>query len=207
MTYKYTHENITAIKLINIFSHAPKFPPASLKSPSLSLSDPTLCPQNLSSFFLLLQASLHFIEFYINDNRQCTLTSHLASFTPYNYFNIHPVGTYVNNMFLFIGGYYSNVWASLPAMQETWLRSLGPILGSGRSPGRGHGNLLQYSCLGNPTDRGACQATVHSVAEPDRLEQISRHTSIALYGYVTISLSIQLWMNIWAISILEGYYK
>ena len=37
------------------------------------------------------------------------------------------------------------------------------ILGLGRSPGEGNGNPLLYSCLGNPTDRGACQATVHRV--------------------------------------------
>ena len=41
---------------------------------------------------------------------------------------------------------------------------LGLILGSGRSPGGGNGNLLQYSCLENPMDRGAWQATVHGVA-------------------------------------------
>ena len=34
---------------------------------------------------------------------------------------------------------------------------LGSIPRSGRSPGEGHGNPLQYSCLGNPTDRGAWQ--------------------------------------------------
>ena len=33
----------------------------------------------------------------------------------------------------------------------------------GRSPGEGNGNVLQYSCLGNPMDRGAWQATVHGV--------------------------------------------
>ena len=37
----------------------------------------------------------------------------------------------------------------------------GSILGSGRSPGEGKYNPLQYSCLGNPMDRGACQAIVH----------------------------------------------
>ena len=37
------------------------------------------------------------------------------------------------------------------------------IPGPGRSPGEGNGNLLQYSCLGNPIDRGAWQATVHGV--------------------------------------------
>ena len=41
---------------------------------------------------------------------------------------------------------------------------LGSIPGSGRSPGEGNGNPLQYSCLENPMDRGAWQATVHGVA-------------------------------------------
>ena len=41
--------------------------------------------------------------------------------------------------------------------------NLGSIPGSGRSPGEGNGNPLQYSCLENPTDRGAWQATVHGV--------------------------------------------
>jgi len=39
------------------------------------------------------------------------------------------------------------------------------IPASGRSPGEGNSNPLQYSCLGNPIDRGAWQATVHGVAE------------------------------------------
>ena len=39
------------------------------------------------------------------------------------------------------------------------------IPGSGRSPGEGHGNPLQYSCLENPMDRGAWLATVHRVAK------------------------------------------
>ena len=42
---------------------------------------------------------------------------------------------------------------------------VGSIPGLGRSPGRGHGNLLQYSCLENPMDRGAWWATVHGVAK------------------------------------------
>ena len=40
---------------------------------------------------------------------------------------------------------------------------LGSIPGSGRSPGEGNGNPLQYSCLVNPMDRGAWQAAVHGV--------------------------------------------
>ena len=39
------------------------------------------------------------------------------------------------------------------------------ILGLGRSPGGEHGNPLQYSCLGNPMDRGAWQATIHGVTK------------------------------------------
>ena len=39
------------------------------------------------------------------------------------------------------------------------------IPGSGRSPGGGHGNPLQYSRLDNPMDRGAWQATVHRVTQ------------------------------------------
>ena len=39
----------------------------------------------------------------------------------------------------------------------------GSIPGSGRSPGEGNGNPLQYSCLENLMDREACQATVHGV--------------------------------------------
>ena len=39
------------------------------------------------------------------------------------------------------------------------------ILGWGRSPGGGNGNLLQYSCLENPMDRGVWRATVHGVSK------------------------------------------
>ena len=47
------------------------------------------------------------------------------------------------------------------------------IPGLGRSPGEGHDNPLQYSCLENPTDRGGWQGTVHGVAkESDMTEAI-----------------------------------
>jgi len=42
---------------------------------------------------------------------------------------------------------------------------MGLILGLGRSPGERNGNLLQYSCLGNPLDRGAWQAVGHGVTK------------------------------------------
>ena len=46
----------------------------------------------------------------------------------------------------------------------------GSVPGSGRSPGGGNGNPLQYSCLENPMDREVCQDTVHRVAESDMTE-------------------------------------
>ena len=59
------------------------------------------------------------------------------------------------------------------------VRDAGLIPGSGRSPGEGHGNPLQYSCLENPMDRGAWQATVHRVAKSQTgLKQLSTHTHI-----------------------------
>ena len=45
------------------------------------------------------------------------------------------------------------------------LRDVASMPGLGRSPGEGNGNLLQYSRLENPMDRGAWQVTVHGVAE------------------------------------------
>ena len=46
----------------------------------------------------------------------------------------------------------------------------GLLPGSGRSSGGGNGNPLQYSCLENSTDRGACRAAVHEVTESDTTE-------------------------------------
>ena len=50
---------------------------------------------------------------------------------------------------------------NLPANAE----DMGSIPGLGRSPGEGNGNPFQYSCLGNPKDRGAWWATVHGVVK------------------------------------------
>ena len=53
---------------------------------------------------------------------------------------------------------------NLPANARD-VRDMGLIPGSGRSPGEGNGNPLQYSCLENPMDRGAWQAIVHGVTQ------------------------------------------
>ena len=62
---------------------------------------------------------------------------------------------------------------NLPVMLETWVRSLGweDLLEEGMA------TPLQYSCLENSMDRGACWATVHGVTESDMTERLS---SIAL---------------------------
>ena len=58
------------------------------------------------------------------------------------------------------------------------IRGTGSIPRSGRSPGGGNGRSLQYSCLGNPMDRGAWRATVHGVAERQTwLKWPSTHTA------------------------------
>ena len=59
------------------------------------------------------------------------------------------------------------------------VRDGGSIPGLGRSPGGGHGNALQYSCLENPTDRGVWQATVPGVAKSQtQLKSFSTHTQM-----------------------------
>ena len=55
------------------------------------------------------------------------------------------------------------------------IRDMGSTLGLGRSPGGGHRNLLQYSCLENLMDRGAWQATVYRVEKS--LLQLKRLTT------------------------------
>ena len=58
------------------------------------------------------------------------------------------------------------------------IRDTGLIPGSGRSPGGGHGNPLQFSCLENPMDRGAWWTTLHRVTQiQTRLKQLSMHST------------------------------
>ena len=58
------------------------------------------------------------------------------------------------------------------------VRDSSSIPGSGRSPGVGNGNPLQYSCLGNPMDRGVWWARLHRVTTSrTRLKWLSMHTS------------------------------
>ena len=71
-----------------------------------------------------------------------------------------------------------------PACNAGDTRDTASISGLGRSPGGGHGNPLQYSCLENPMDRGAWQAGVHRVAKSGTTEKTK------LYIYVPSLLSL-----------------
>ena len=65
-----------------------------------------------------------------------------------------------------------------PAANALDVRDMGSFHWSGRSPGGGHGNPLQCSCLENPMDRGAWLTIVHGVAESQtQLKRLSMHST------------------------------
>ena len=76
------------------------------------------------------------------------------------------------------------------------------IPGSGTSPGGGHGNPLQYSCLENSTDRAAWRATVHGITESDRTEA-TEHTDTHTHTH-THSLLTSSGKSIIAVTLTAG---
>ena len=72
------------------------------------------------------------------------------------------------------------------------IRDMGLIPGSARSLGGGHGNPLQYSCLGNPMDRGAWRVAVHRITQRwTRLKRLSMHVCLGKTHMEDISASAQ----------------
>ena len=62
------------------------------------------------------------------------------------------------------------------------VRDPGSVPGWKRSPGEGHGNLLQYSCMEHPMDTGDWQTTVHRVTKSQiQLKRLSMHSCIHIY--------------------------
>ena len=79
--------------------------------------------------------------------------------------------TYLPSVYPLWASLVAQLVKSLPAMWETQrFRDAGLIPGLGKSPGGGNGNLLQYSCLESPMDRGAWWTIVHSITESDTTE-------------------------------------
>ena len=94
---------------------------------------------------------------------------------PFFFFNIVSAGSVVKNLPSNVGDVDS-------------------VPGLGRSPGEGNGNPLQYSCLGNPMDRGTWLATVRGVAK-SQTELSARTTSLIL----DLSFSCQIIFIPWII--------
>ena len=89
-----------------------------------------------------------------------------------------------SNPFIAVG-LVAHTIKNLPAMQETGFRSL-----RREHPQKENGYPLQYSCLGNPTDRWAWWAIVHGVAELDTTEQLTHfHWPMLAAGAVAFSAS------------------
>ena len=88
---------------------------------------------------------------------------------------------FLSNIFSLFYLFYIYIWASQvvlvaknPPADAGDIRDTGSISGSGRFPGGGHGNPPQYSCLGNPMNRGTWWAMVHGVAKSQtQLKQLS----------------------------------
>ena len=86
------------------------------------------------------------------------------------------------------GAYQGALLVKNPSASARGAKDMGSVPGSGRSPGGGHGRPLPYSCLENPMDRGAWQATVHGVAQSrTRLKGLSSSgigvmDCVSLYG-------------------------
>ena len=107
-----------------------------------------------------------------------------------------------NLMYLFILILYVNktIYMGLPGSPDCkeypWrAEDPGSIPESGRFPGEGNGNPLQYSCIGNPMDSRVCWVIVHEVAESDTTEQLSMtHNTIYIpfaefYNFMQIIIS------------------
>ena len=77
------------------------------------------------------------------------------------------------------------------------------IPGSGRSPGRGNSNPLQYSCLGNPMDRGAWRATVHGVIKI--CTELSMHTCVHTHTH-THTIALQCYVSFCCKTWTSGKY-
>ena len=116
-------------------------------------------PTEWGSFFLK-RVLCYCLQDFLSSKSRCSELSYLTTLIAYPHYPVNLPG--------------SSEVKNLPANAGD-AGDLGLIPGSGRSPGEGNGNPLQYSCRENPMDRGAWWATVHGVAESDMMEQLTTH--------------------------------
>ena len=83
---------------------------------------------------------------------------------------------------------------NMPVMQETWVQSPREDPGSGRFPGEGNDNPLQYSCLEKSMDRGAWWATVHGVTK-SRSRLSDFHSQCTLEPTCLFIFPAQIWAH------------
>ena len=79
---------------------------------------------------------------------------------------------------MFAKGFRSGSVVKNPPANTGATGATGSVLGSGRSPGGGHGNPLQYSGLQNPRDGEAWQATIHRVIEEWDSTEVTEHACV-----------------------------
>ena len=102
-----------------------------------------------------------------------------------------------------VGGFPGGAMVkSLPANAGD-TRDVRSIPGSGRTPGVGNGNPLQYSCLENSMDRGARRAVAHGVAELDTTEWLTMYVGILLWSSERLHLAIS--TRSWKVYIFQPF--
>ena len=89
-------------------------------------------------------------------------------------------------------GFWGGTSGKQPACQRRRRKRHGFDPWVRRSPGRGHGNPLQYSCLENPMDRGPWQAAVHWLTKSQTLQMWLKHTTLFA---IALSIPFSLWQE------------
>ena len=86
---------------------------------------------------------------------------------------------------------------------------MGPVPGSGRSPGGGNGNPLQYSCLENSMDRGVWRVTAHEAAESGtqlimhiiKKKMLKRYLDSQIHRVRSTLVDVRGWGGVWRVSV------
>ena len=98
---------------------------------------------------------------------------------------------------MYYGGFLGGTMVKNSPANTRYTRDVGSIPGSGRCPGGGNGNPLQYFCLGNPMHRGAWWATVHGAAK----SQIWLSPEMWLAEKFSFLNFLELWLCMWHSSV------